>query len=81
MNADALSWAKHPDEPTAEENKEHQEDNEVGEMKITFAFELQGDSEEIGIEIQKFAGYLPAVHSMNPESRYEVIEGNELRKS
>ena len=34
MNADALSWAKHPDEPTAEENKEHQEDNEVGEMKI-----------------------------------------------
>ena len=52
----------------------------MGEMKITFAFELQGDSEEIGIEIQKFAGYLPAVHSMNPESRYEVIEGNELRK-
>ena len=31
MNADALSHAKHLDEPTAEENKEHQADNEVGD--------------------------------------------------
>jgi len=39
INADALSRAKHLDEPTAEENKEYQEANEVGEMKITFASE------------------------------------------
>ena len=49
-------------------------------MKITFASELNGDPEEIGKERQKFAGYPPAVHSMSPETRYEIIEGNELRK-
>ena len=37
INADALSRAKHLDEPTTEENEEYQEANEVGEMKITFA--------------------------------------------
>ena len=36
VNADALSRAKHLDEPTTEENEEYQEANEVGEMKITF---------------------------------------------
>ena len=80
VNADALSRAKHLDEPTAEENAEHQEDNEVGEMKITFALNLQGDPQEIGKERRKFAEYLSAVHSMSPEIRYEVIEGNKLRK-
>ena len=39
-NADALSRAKHLDEPTEEENEEYQKANEVGEMKITFASEL-----------------------------------------
>ena len=42
VNADALSRAKHLDEPTTEENEEYQEANEVGEMKITFASELEG---------------------------------------
>ena len=37
VNADALSRAKHLDEPTTEENEEYQETNEVGEMTITFA--------------------------------------------
>ena len=80
VNAYALSRAKHLDEPTAEENAEHQEDNEEGDMKITFASDLQGDPEEIGKERRKFAGYPPAVHSISLETRYEVIEGNELRK-
>ena len=31
------------DEPTTEENEEYQEANEVGEMKITFASELEGN--------------------------------------
>ena len=34
VNADALSRAKHLDEPTTEENEEYQEAKEVGEMKI-----------------------------------------------
>ena len=38
INADALSRAKHLDEPTAEENVENQIGNEVGEMKIAFMF-------------------------------------------
>ena len=41
VNADALSRAKHLDEPTAEENEEYQEANKVGEMKINFASELE----------------------------------------
>lgn len=53
MNADALSQAKHLDEPTEEENKEHCEDNEEGEMKITLASELKGNPEEIGKERQE----------------------------
>ena len=43
VNTDALSRAKHLDEPTTEENKEYKEANEVGEMKITFASELEGN--------------------------------------
>ena len=46
--ADALSRAKHLDEPTKEENEEYQEANEVGEMKITFASELEGNPAEEG---------------------------------
>ena len=48
VNADALSRAKHLDEPTKEENEEYQEANEVGEMKITFASELEGNPVEVG---------------------------------
>jgi hypothetical protein len=50
INADALSRAKHLDKPTEEENAEYQEANEVGEMKITFASELDRNSVEIGRE-------------------------------
>ena len=57
-----------------------EEENEVGEMKITFASELEGNPLEIGREQQKFAGYPPAVHNLSTETRYEIIEGNELRK-
>ena len=80
VNADALSRSKHLDEPTAEENEEHQEENEVGEMKITFADEIHGDPEEMGRSRRDFQSYVTAVHSMNPETRYEIIEVNELRK-
>ena len=80
MNADALSQAKHLDKPTAEENAEHQVDNEVDEMKITFASELDGEPKEIVKERLKFIGYPAAVHSMSPETRHKIIEGNELRK-
>ena len=63
INADALSRAKHLDEPTDEENKKHQEANEFGEIKITFASELDRDPVVIGRERQKFAGYPPTVHN------------------
>ena len=49
----------------------------MGEMKITFASELEGNLVEIGKEKQKFAGYLPAIHNLNEETRYEIMEGNE----
>ena len=48
-------------------------------MKITFASKIQGDLEEIGKERRKFNRYSPAVHSLNPETRHEIIEGNELK--
>ena len=70
--ADALSRAKHLDEPTEKENEEYHEANEVGEMN--------GNPVEIGIERWKFAGYLPALHNLSDATRYEIIEGNELRK-
>ena len=80
VKADALSRAKHLDEPTTEENEEYQEANEVGEMKITFASELAGNPVEIGKVRRKFAGYPPAVHNLSEGTRFEIIEGNELRK-
>ena len=80
VNANALSRAKHLDEPTEEENEEHREANEVGEMNITFASELKGNPVEIGKERRKFAGYLPAEHSMSTETRYEIIEGKKVHK-
>ena len=55
MNADALSRVKHWDKPTEEENEEYQEANKVGEMKITFASELEGNPVEVGRERWKFA--------------------------
>ena len=79
-NADALSRAKHLDEPTAEEIEEYQEANEVEEMKITFASELEGNPVEIGRERRKFAGYSPAIHNLSNETRFEIIGGNVMRK-
>ena len=80
VNADALSQAKHLDEPTAEENEYYQEANEVGEMKITCASELEGNPVEIGKERRKFAGYPPAIQNLSDETRFEIMEGNVLRK-
>ena len=37
LKADALSRSDHLDEPLKEENEEYQADNEVGELKITYA--------------------------------------------
>ena len=48
-------------------NVEYQLDNEV-KMEIIFATDLEGDSEEITEERQKFAGYLSAIHNMSQES-------------
>ena len=43
VNADVLSRSDHLDEPTKEENEEYQVDNEVGELKITYFTDLEGD--------------------------------------
>ena len=40
VNADALSISDHLDEPSKEENEEYQADNEVAELKITYATNL-----------------------------------------
>ena len=80
VNADALSRAKHLDEPTAEENEEYQEANKVGEMKINFASELEVNPVEIGKERRKFAGYPHAIHNLSNETKFEIMEGNVLRK-
>ena len=79
VNADALSRAKHLNEPTTEENEEYQEANKVGEMKITFASELENPV-EIGKGRRKFARYPPAIHNLINETRFEIMEGNMLRK-
>ena len=55
VNADTLSRAKHLDEPIEEENEEYQEAIKVGEMKINFASEIEGNPVEIGKERRKFA--------------------------
>ena len=60
--------ANHLDEPT----------NEVGELKITYATELEGDWAEIAMVRQKFAWYPPSIHSMNQETRHKIIEGNKF---
>ena len=52
----------------------------MGEMKITFASELEGNPVEIEKGRRKFAGYLPAVHNLSEGTRFEIVEGNELRK-
>ena len=64
-------------EPTKKEKAEYQGDNEVGELKITYATDLEGDPEKIAKERRRFAGYFPAVHRTNQETRHEIIEGNE----
>ena len=48
-------------------NVEYQLYNEVN-MEIIFATDLEGDSEEITEERQKFAGYLSAIHNMSKKS-------------
>ena len=58
VNTDALSRAKHLDEPTTEENEEYQEANEVGEMTITFASELEGNP----VEIEKGRDAIVPIH-------------------
>ena len=80
VNADALSRAKHLNEPTTEENEEYQEANKVGEMKITFASELEGNPVEIGKGRRKFARYPPTIHILSNETRFKIMEGNLLRK-
>ena len=42
VHADALSRSNHLDKPTKAENEEYQKDNEVGELKITYATDLEG---------------------------------------
>ena len=56
VNADALSRAKHLDEPTEEENEEYREANEP-------ISELEGNPVEIGKERRKFPGYPSACYS------------------
>ena len=63
-----MSRANHLDEPT----------NEVGELKITYATELEGDWAEIAMMRQKFAWYPPLIHSMYQETRPKIIEGNKF---
>ena len=80
VDADALSRAKHLDEPTTEENEEYQEANKMGEMKITFASELEGNPVEIGKGRRKVARYPPAIHNLINETRFEIMEGYMLGK-
>ena len=81
VNADALSRAKHLDEPTAEENEEYQEANEVGEMKITFASDIVGDPVEVGKVRRKFAGYSSAVYNLSEQTKFEIIEGERVEET
>ena len=67
-------------EPSKEENEEYQLENEVGELKITYATDLEGDPSEIAKERRRFAGYSPAMHNMSQKTRHQIIERNELKK-
>ena len=83
INADALSRATHLDEPTQAENEEYQAENEVGELKIKFATDMDRDPAEVAKEMRMLCSlnsYPAAVHSMSTETRHEIVEGNELRK-
>ena len=35
---------------------------------------------EVGKKRQKFAGYPPAIHNLSNGTKFEIVEGNELRK-
>ena len=35
---------------------------------------------EIGKVRRKFDGYLPAIHNLSEGTRFEIVEGNELRR-
>ena len=76
VSTDALSRSDPWDVPTKEENEEYQADNEVGELKMTYATDLEWDPAEIAKERWRLAGYWPAMHSISPETRHEIIEGN-----
>ena len=52
----------------------------MGEMKITFASELEGNPMEIGKVRGKFAGYPPTVHNLSEGTKFEIVEENEFRK-
>ena len=67
------------DKPTNAQNKEYMIDNEVGELKITYAADLEGDTAEIAKERWKFASY--CLHSMSQEMRHKIIDWNELKKT
>jgi len=69
---DALWRSDHLDKPTKEENEEYQVDNEVGELKKTYATDLEGDLAGIAKESQRFAEYLPALYSMRQEKRHKI---------
>ena len=80
MNADALSRSDQFDEPTKEENKEYQLDDEVGEFKITYATDLDSDLEEIAIERWSLPDINLQCTVCIKKQGHEIIEGNELWK-
>ena len=57
MNLNPMSRSDHLDELMKEENKKYQADDEVEELKITYATDLDADPVEIAKERQRFAGY------------------------
>ena len=57
VNLNAMSRSDHLDELMKRENKKYQTGNEVGELKITYATDLEADPVEIAKERQRFAGY------------------------
>ena len=60
VSVDALSRSDSLDVPTKEENEEYQTDNELGELKLTYATDLEGDPAEIVKERRRLAGFWPA---------------------
>ena len=61
-------------------NVEYQLDNEVGEMKITFATNLEGDPAVINKERWKYTRYQPVIHSMNQEKHWDQEKNQDQEK-